>query len=359
MNILNIKAVLDATRKAKAQGKKFIPLFSGDPGIGKSETVQAWAKEQKASDGGKYGFIDMRPAYVEAPDFIGLVSIRSGRTMYNLPEFWPTEGEGIILLEEVNRANPSVMNALMQLLTDFKVMNYEVPEGWIIAAVINPESADCDVQSMDSAFRNRFTIFEVNYSKDVFVDFVQKQAWHPPLAAWIKEYFVYNRPNEIAEGNVFVSPRSLSKLNTIEQVSDDPIVRAETINSVLGKHYAPGYVDYTNNNRPLFAEDFIRNKAEAFTRLKDITEKIEDFRGDVLTGMLDSVVTAIIEKKLPLEFTFELADQLPADLVGNLLVSVADKGEESDSDLNFEEFFTKNNEKIDAYVAKKNAIRKE
>ena len=136
-NIMNI------ARKAREMNNNYNPLFSGAPGLGKSEIVQAWCKQAGIP------FIDLRAAYLEAPDVIGYptVAMRNGKsiTVHNTPEFWPEAGEGVIFLDEVNRGNQSVMNTFMQLLTDRKVHNYTLPPGLIIASCINPENEQNDV----------------------------------------------------------------------------------------------------------------------------------------------------------------------------------------------------------------------
>jgi len=56
-----IMPVLDIAKKVNDMGKRFNPLFIGPPGIGKSQIVQQWCKENG------YGFIDLRLAFFEAP----------------------------------------------------------------------------------------------------------------------------------------------------------------------------------------------------------------------------------------------------------------------------------------------------
>ena len=80
--------VLNLARKARQQGKKFNPLFVGAQGIGKSEIIQQWCKTNDLP------FIDIRAAYLEAPDVIGFPQIKEvdgrARTVHVLPDFWPS-----------------------------------------------------------------------------------------------------------------------------------------------------------------------------------------------------------------------------------------------------------------------------
>src|SRR6267142_5363183 len=167
--------VLDLTRRAREINEVFNPMFVSPPGVGKSSIVQQWCKLNNLP------FIDLRLAYFESTDLIGFPSVenRDGRqvTTHNIPDLWPMdpEWEGVLLLEEPNRALPSTMNAVMQLLTDRKVHKYNLPKKALIVSCINPEDGLNDVQSMDPALRDRFEIFEVNYDKTAFIKHMKER----------------------------------------------------------------------------------------------------------------------------------------------------------------------------------------
>ena len=113
MKPIRILEVLKLATKARQNGHVFNPLFTGDAGLGKSAICQEFVNQMRTtgfpSEGipknPNYGFLDLRIAYMEAPDLIGfpeteLDKNNQKRTAHHLPEFWPTEGQGIILLEE-------------------------------------------------------------------------------------------------------------------------------------------------------------------------------------------------------------------------------------------------------------------
>src|SRR4051812_35497574 len=174
----NIPAVMDLAYKAISSGEVFNPMFTGEAGLGKSQIVQQWVNDQRKRNP-SFGFLDLRIAYLEAPDLLGFPEVASdddgrARTCHRLPEFWPTSGEGLILLEEPNRGTTGVMNCLMQLLTDRKVHNYTLPKGWLIAACVNPDNAQYDVNTMDAALKDRFEEFEVEYDALSFIEFISE-----------------------------------------------------------------------------------------------------------------------------------------------------------------------------------------
>ena len=206
---IEIISVLHLARAARKQGKNFNPLFSGDAGVGKSELGQHFQKVIQQTENKDFGLFDLRLAYLEAPDVVGLprVCSETHRTTHVLPEFWPTKGEGILMLEEPNRANSSVMNTIMQLLTDRKVHNYTLPEGWIIAGFVNPENNSYDVNTMDLALRDRFACYNVGYDHKSFLDFVKKANWNPTLIAFIQSgLWVFKSADEIGAEGHYISP---------------------------------------------------------------------------------------------------------------------------------------------------------
>src|ERR1017187_4399505 len=94
---------------ARKIDQPFIPLFTGEAGLGKSQIVQQWVKKQQLRNP-NFIFVDLRIAYMEAPDMIGLpeneiTSDGARITCHYQPDFWPRDpkAEGLILFEEPNR----------------------------------------------------------------------------------------------------------------------------------------------------------------------------------------------------------------------------------------------------------------
>lgn len=318
MKPTDITKVLDLALLAREQKRTFNPLFAGDAGIGKSEICQAWVKKQQEKDP-SFGFLDLRLAYLEGPDFIGLpekVVEADGkrRTTTILPDFWPREGtRGLMLIEEPNRANSSVMNCLMQVLTDRKVHNYKVPDGWVIAGAINPDNANYDVNSMDIALRNRFVIYNVEYDQKTFLGFMKSNNWHPSLVSFVESgIFQYKRPDEISENGMYISPRTFSQLNTAEQsgLAEDSDLHYQTSMAILGNAVGREYYKFRFENTPVLAQDLIKNKKAALKKLKGYSG--DNYNGDLIAATINSLVEAYPEK-IDDAILIEVAKIIPKD----------------------------------------------
>jgi MoxR-like ATPase len=130
-------------------------LLEGPTGIGKSELVKQVADEL----GIDFKVLDL--SLLEPPDLVGLPILTDDRTRYAVPSALPVEGAGILLLEELNRADRTVQQPALQLLTARKLHEYELPPGWVSFAAINPEDGEYQVAPLDPALRCRFLQLKV------------------------------------------------------------------------------------------------------------------------------------------------------------------------------------------------------
>ena len=125
----------------------------GAHGIGKSSLVAQCAQEKGI------GFIDLRCAQLDSLDLRGLPDKGSdGRTHFLPPAELPSDGEGVLFLDELNRASNDVMAALFQLVLDRQIGQYKLPPGWSIVAAGNFHGGDTGygVNELDIAFFDRF-----------------------------------------------------------------------------------------------------------------------------------------------------------------------------------------------------------
>lgn len=299
-----IPEILDLTWQAREAGLVFNPMFVGEAGLGKSEIIRQWVnqKREEFKDEGGFGFIDLRLAYYEGPDFVGYpyeFEDDDGvkRMGHALPHFWPTKGRGIILLEEPNRGNTMVMNCCMQLMTDRQVgPKYEVPEGWIVAGAMNPEGAKYDVNAMDTALADRFEFFNIEYDFNTFLHHVETTNWHRNIQTYLKSgQWVYKTPDAIGKDGKYISPRTWSKLNAAELAgaSDAPHKQSThriICQAILGKHIGNEYWKSCWDDAPVLANDVLNKFDAALKKLKEQSESGDSYAGDKIAVTVDSII---------------------------------------------------------------------
>ena len=136
-----------------AQRGVHVPLLLVGPmGVGKS-----WAPKEAAKEMG-IACIDLRLAQQEVGDLTGLPRRDGKRTFWSKPEWWPDDpnSKGILFLDELNRAPLDVLQAVFQLVGEWKLHTHVLPAGWIIVSAINPDNGSYQVDSLDIAMLRRF-----------------------------------------------------------------------------------------------------------------------------------------------------------------------------------------------------------
>jgi len=304
---IRILDVLQLAYKARKEDQVYNPLFTGDAGLGKSAICQLFVEKMKTTGfpeqgipaNPDYGFLDLRIAYMEAPDLIGFPESETDkngvrRTVHNLPEFFPTDPEwqGLILLEEPNRGTTGVMNCLMQMLTDRQIHKYKFPKGAIFAGCINPDTAEYDVNAMDAALRNRFEEYEIEYDPISFMDYIEKSNYNQSIQMFISSgTWIFRSTDQIAEGGKYISPRTWSKVNAAEiaGVRDDRRLHSETMRSILGKDIGQEYHKFCYDEAPVTNKDLLEDIKKALKRLEKQSD-VSNYKGDMIAVTVESII---------------------------------------------------------------------
>ncbi len=167
-----LEAVLELAYRARRA-----VLLEGPTGIGKSEIVRQVAERLGVAT------VVLDLSLLEPPDLVGLPIVQAGRTTYALPSVLPADGAGILMLEELNRAERYIQQPALQLLTARRLHEYELPPGWVCFAAVNPETADYQVTPLDRALRARFLTLAVRAERSAWLAWAQTHDVHPAVVA--------------------------------------------------------------------------------------------------------------------------------------------------------------------------------
>jgi MoxR-like ATPase len=130
-------------------------------GIGKTAIVKSFAN----ANGWKFRYC--APAQFEEMGDLHGLPVRHDpnpdvqgdeTTIYMAPEWVPREddeGPGILLLDDLNRADDRILRGVMQLLQEFEMFSWKLPPKWQIVCTANPEGGDYSVSTMDDAMLTR------------------------------------------------------------------------------------------------------------------------------------------------------------------------------------------------------------
>ena len=176
-------------------------MLWGAPGVGKSSIVAQVAKENKME------LVDLRLSQLAPTDLRGLPVAKDGKSTWYPPEFLPTDGRGILFLDEINMAPPTLQGIAQQLVLDRRVGNYEIPKGWLVWAAGNRKEDRASVFDMPAPLANRFLHFEVQINFDSFRSWALNNSIDEKILA-----FLAFRPDLLHKRNpsqpAWPSPRS-------------------------------------------------------------------------------------------------------------------------------------------------------
>jgi MoxR-like ATPase len=160
---------------------KLSTMIWGPPGIGKSSIVAQTAAAHEL------GFIDLRPSQLAPTDLRGLpvADAQAGLSRWYPPEFLPREGAGVLFLDELNLAPPTLQGMAQQLILDRRVGSYVVPEGWFIWAAGNRKEDRAAVFDMPAPLANRFLHLDVEPDLESFKIYALNRGVHEQITAFL------------------------------------------------------------------------------------------------------------------------------------------------------------------------------
>lgn len=154
-------------------------MIWGPPGIGKSSVVRTVA------EGSGLELTDLRLSQLAPTDLRGLPVPKDGVVTWYPPDFLPQGGRGILLLDEINMAPPTMQGVAQQLILDRRVGSYCVPDGWFIWAAGNRKEDRASVFEMPAPLANRFLHISVEPNFDSFREYALRHALHEQILAFL------------------------------------------------------------------------------------------------------------------------------------------------------------------------------
>ena len=219
-------------------------MIWGPPGVGKSCIIAA------ATAGAGIGLVDVRLAQMEPTDLRG-IPFRDGRNVvWAIPALLPDRerhGErGVLFLDEITSAVPTVTAAAYQLILDRRLGEYCVPAGWLIFAAGNRHGDRGVTYAMPAPLANRFVHYEIEPDIDDWAAWAFEADIDPRLIA-----FVRFRPDLLfqfdpeRQSAAFPSPRTWEYADrALKKFHDLPELLRESIKGSIGANAAAAFAAY-------------------------------------------------------------------------------------------------------------------
>lgn len=184
MRPAHLLQVLDREFASTLEGHHTPVMLWGPPGVGKSQIIAAVAQRHGVP------LIDIRLSQMEPSDLRG-IPFKSGDTVeWAVPAMLPDADRqgpaGVLFLDEITSAAPSVSAAAYQLILDRRLGAYEVPQGWVIFAAGNRQGDRGVTYTMPAPLANRFSHFEVELNVDDWAEWAYARGIDDRIIAFIR-----------------------------------------------------------------------------------------------------------------------------------------------------------------------------
>ncbi|BAN36729.1 ATPase [Sulfuricella denitrificans skB26] len=167
MRPAQLSTILDREFLSAQEGHHTPVMLWGPPGVGKSQIIAQVAARHSVP------MIDIRLSQMEPTDLRGIPFRIEDRVEWAIPSMLPDAKkhgpQGILFLDEITSAPPSVSAAAYQLILDRRLGAYQIPEGWAIFAAGNRQGDRGVTYTMPAPLANRFSHFEVEANLDDWV----------------------------------------------------------------------------------------------------------------------------------------------------------------------------------------------
>ena len=225
------KAIVHALELKDARDAQYVvPYLIGGAGLGKTTIVKDVARSMDM----QCSILSL--AQYDAGELGGWpVPSKDGNTMIRMrPDWMPTEGRGVLFLDELPQAPVANQNIAAQIVNERRVGPHHLPEGWVIVAAGNRASDRAGTNNMPSHLKDRLMFLEVEADlEDTIAYFYSKRIDERVCA------FLRFRPEWLhkfdRDANACPSPRSWERVASIMSWGLDPVNQLEALAGQVGR----------------------------------------------------------------------------------------------------------------------------
>lgn len=210
-------------------------MLWGPPGVGKSQIIMQIGQKNSLP------VIDIRLSQMEPSDLRGIPFKVNDKVEWAVPSMLPDENQhgsaGILFLDEINSAAPSVSAAAYQLILDRRLGNYQIPEGWAVFAAGNRQGDRGVTYAMPAPLANRFSHYEIDLNLDDWVAWAYQNGMDERVIGFLRF-----RPELLFDFDpahnpvAFPSPRSWEYAHrALQKFSDFPDLLLGSLQACVGQ----------------------------------------------------------------------------------------------------------------------------
>lgn len=196
-----IKDVLEKVYNNEELRKTIVPLFIGDPGLGKTKIIEEFAKEKGVK------LVELITSQMSPFEISGIAmpdKDSKKMTYFNFDKLENLKDGDILFFDELLNGNPIVLNACLTILEQRKFISGKQLPNILIVAAANPQG----MTPLTPQIKERFVWYDVSFDKSMWKNYMIKKynisssIGDKLCSLIIKEDFI---------GKNFYTPRSVDK----------------------------------------------------------------------------------------------------------------------------------------------------
>lgn len=231
-----------AKRYTNENTRRRAMFIVGKSGIGKSECVYQASEFLSQHVPNWQGVIDLRLSQMEPTDLRGVPvpDAETQQTIMYRPNTLPRSGAGILFLDEITSAPPSIQAAAYELVLTPE--HYGIPDTWMVIAAGNLQSDRGVTFQMAGPLLNRFNKVEATTTVDDWMNHAITKGIRPEVLSYIKTRADHlHKFDGTGQIDSFPSPRSWFAVSDALELDLPPADRVECIKGDVGHEVAVSF----------------------------------------------------------------------------------------------------------------------
>lgn len=197
----DLLGVLEGVYNNPELRKSIVPLFISDPGLGKSQMVQQFAKEKKVK------LVELITSQMSPFEISGIAmpdKASKKMTYFNFDSLESLKDGDILFFDELLNGNPNVLNACLTILEQRRMISGKDLPDILICAAANPQG----MVPITPQIKERFVWYDIKFDQDLWLKYMYKK-YQITLDLGLKLCNLIK--NEEFTGRNFFTPRSIDK----------------------------------------------------------------------------------------------------------------------------------------------------
>ena len=129
--------------------------------------------------------------FEEMGDLLGMPALirrRTARNLFLLNGRLVSQARGILLIDDVNRADDRILRGIMELLQFHRLASWELPEKWMIVLTANPDGGDYSVTTLDDALVTRMLHASMTFDLKSWARWAERRGVDPRGISFVLTY---------------------------------------------------------------------------------------------------------------------------------------------------------------------------